>query len=128
MNRIAVFLLVAGSLAIADASATAQGTYDGDYVGMGTLTTDKATIKQGDSCADTMNFSVHVRSGQVSMTRQIHAETVAVAGTVGGDGLISAFGSSRYGGVNLKGKIAGAELTGSSASTSCAYAFVLHKR
>jgi hypothetical protein len=128
MNRFAVYLLAAGSLAIADANATAQGTYDGDYMGTGTLTTDKATIKQGDSCANTLQVIVHIRNGQVSMSRHVQAEIVTITGTVGADGSISAFGASRYGGVNLKGKIDGAGFTGTSASVSCAYGFTLHKR
>jgi hypothetical protein len=129
MNRFTTICLVAtGMVAIAYPSVRAQGTYDGDYAGVGTLTTDKASIRQGDSCSNTEHFDVHVRTGQVSMTHQVHAETVTVAGTVGGDGSVSAFGSSRYGGVNLKGKINGADFTGSSASISCAYAFTLHRR
>jgi hypothetical protein len=129
-NRAAIMrLLATGMLVVFPLAASAQSApYDGDYTGVGTLTTDPATIKQGNSCAKTLNVTVHVRNGQVSMTRQVQAETVTVTNAVGAGGSISAFGPSRYGGVNLKGKIDGAGLTGTSASVGCAYRFTSHKR
>jgi hypothetical protein len=127
MNRFTIACLLAIITPLI-AEAQTAGSYDGDYEGVGTLTTSTATNHQGDVCAHTEKFTVHVRNGQVSMTRRVRAETVTVAGTVGGDGSFSGFGASGYGGVNLKGKINGGDLTGSSASISCAYAFTLHRQ
>jgi len=123
MNRFTTVCLLAIITPLI-AEGQSAGSYDGDYVGVGTLATATATNHQGDGCAQTEKFTVHVRNGQVSMTD----ETVKVAGTVADDGSISGFGASGYGGVNLKGKISGADLAGSSASTSCTYAFTLHRQ
>jgi hypothetical protein len=127
MNRFTTVCLLA-IITPLTAEAQSAGLYDGDYVGVGTLATDTSTNHQGNVCAQTEKFTVHVRNGQVSMTRRVKAETVAVAGSVGGDGSISAFGASGYGGVNLKGKINGGDLTGNSASPSCTYAFTLRRQ
>jgi hypothetical protein len=99
-------LLAISFLAVVSLAANAQsGPYDGDYAGVGILTTDETTIRHGDSCANTENFNVHIRNGQVSMSRQVTNETVSVSGSVAGDGSVSGYGPSHYGGVNLKGKI-----------------------
>jgi hypothetical protein len=127
MNRFTTVCLLA-MITPLNAEAQTAGSYDGDYAGVGTLAAATGSNHQGDACAQTQQFTVHVRNGQVSMTRRVRAETVTVAGSVGGDGSISALGASGYGGVNLQAKINGGDLTGSSASTSCTYAFTLHRQ
>jgi hypothetical protein len=105
--------------------AAAQPTqYDGTYAGTQTLTETGSDHNYSQCLKGPFKRKMVIKNGAVTYTYNPTSEA-QVAGTVSANGDVTASASTSTGGVDLSGKIQGADFTGEVWSIYCTYALQL---